>query len=263
MPDSQRAHLGVSLASKTEARDAMPKQGMAGVVAITLALLVTPGSSNASAAERGFSLRELAEGQARNVTVSSTRLHGRAAVELRPAASGRDGDSYLTVPGSDFQDGEVSLDIAAEVLPGEDASVRAFAGLGFRSALPAYEAFYLRMLNGRARDQIQRNHAAQYISHPDYGWARLRRETPGVYESYVDLQPRTWTRMRIVVCGSDAALYVNGATQPTLVVHDLKHGPRARGPLLLWVGPGTAAQFANLKMAPGRGCGPQSGGGPR
>lgn len=241
----------------------MPKQGMAGVVAITLAMLAPPVWSNAAANERAFSPRELAEGQARNVTVALTRLHGRAAVELRPVASGPEAESYLAVKDAEFQDGEISLDIAAEVLPGADASVRAFAGLGFRSEFPAYEAFYLRMLNGRARDQIQRNHSAQYISHPEYGWARLRRETPGVYESYVDLQPRTWTRMRIVVCGLDAALYVNGASQPTLVVHDLKHGARARGPLLLWVGPGTAAQFANLKMAPGRGCNPNAAAAPK
>ncbi len=112
------------------------------------------------------------------------------------------------------------------------------------------------MLNGRAADQLQRNHAVQYISHPDHTWQRLRRDTPGLYESYVDLEPRRWTKVRIRVCGAEAALYVHGAEQPTLIVRDLKRGAAARGDVRLWVGPGTAAQFTNVRVAPSRGCDP-------
>ena len=94
-----------------------------------------------------------------------------------------------------------------------------------------YEAFYLRMTNGRADDQLQRNHSVQYISQPDYTWQRLREENPGMYESYVDLVAGEWTRIKIVVSGTKARLYVNNAEEPCLIVNDLKlgenHGPVA------------------------------------
>ena len=43
-------------------------------------------------------------------------------------------------------------------------------------------------------------------------------------KSYVDLEPGVWTNMKIVIKGTKALLYVNGAAQPSLVVNDLKLG---------------------------------------
>jgi len=48
------------------------------------------------------------------------------------------------------------------------------------------EVFYLRPTNGRADDQLRRNHAVQYVSHLEFPGHRLRQESPGVYESYAD-----------------------------------------------------------------------------
>ena len=60
--------------------------------------------------------------------------------------------------------------------------------MGFRVAADAskYYGIYLRPTNARADDQVRRNHSTQYISFPDYLWLRLRTETPGKYEYYVD-----------------------------------------------------------------------------
>jgi hypothetical protein len=113
-----------------------------------------------------------------------------------------------------------------------------------------YDAFYLRPTNGRADDQERRNHAAQYISHPDWTWFRLRQETPSRYESYVDIQPATWIHLKIVVEDARARLFVDGDEQPTLIVNDLKSGGAATGQVALWLGPGTVAHFANLKITP-------------
>jgi hypothetical protein len=44
-----------------------------------------------------------------------------------------------------------------------------------------------------------------------------------------------------------ARLYVNGATQPCLLVNDLKYG-KSVGSIALWVGPGTDGYFANLNI---------------
>jgi hypothetical protein len=114
----------------------------------------------------------------------------------------------------------------------------------------AVDAFYLRPTNGRAEDQERRNHSVQYISHPDWTWSRLRRETPSRYEAYVDLLPDTWTKIRIDVRGAQARLYVNDQPQPVLIVNDVKSGPSGKGGVALWIGPGTVAHFRDLVVTP-------------
>jgi len=125
---------------------------------------------------------------------------------------------------------------------------RGFIGIAFRvrhTEPISYEGFYLRPANGRAEDQLRRNHSAQYIAHPDFGWNKLRSENPGVYESYVDLVPGEWTKVKILVSGQEGRLYVNDAEQPCLIVKDLKHGV-TEGPIALWLDGGTDAHFRNL-----------------
>jgi hypothetical protein len=85
------------------------------------------------------------------------------------------------------------------------------------------------------------------ISMPEYEWSRLRREAPGRYESYVDLVEGEWTKIKIEVSGAKARLYINDSPQPVLVVNDLKHGDR-EGAVALWIGLGTEAYFANLRL---------------
>ena len=121
--------------------------------------------------------------------------------------------------------------------------------LGVAIDVRTYDAFYLRPTNGRADDQVRRNHSTQYSAHPDFDFARSRKEAPEKYESYVDLEPGVWTRYRIEVEGSKARLYVHGTPQPVLIVNDLRHEPRA-GQVALWVGPGTDGYVSNLKITP-------------
>ena len=85
--------------------------------------------------------------------------------------------------------------------PGAPEGARGFVGIAFRvqGDLRTYDAFYLRPTNGRADDQVRRNHSAQYISHPDWPWFRFGRNFRRKYESYVDLVPGTWTKVRIEV----------------------------------------------------------------
>jgi hypothetical protein len=131
---------------------------------------------------------------------------------------------------------------------------RGFVGVSFRVSPGAtkdalkYECFYLRPTNGRVDDQVRRNHSTQYVSFPDFPWQRLRKESPEKYESYVDLVPGEWTKLKIEVRGERARLYVHGAQQPVLVVNDLKQG-QSQGRIALWIGPGTVAHFANLRVS--------------
>jgi hypothetical protein len=148
-----------------------------------------------------------------------------------------------------FRDGVIEVDLAGQPAAGAISGARGFIGIAFRiQADGRYDYIYLRPTNGRADDQVRRNHSTQYSSYPDFDFARSRQEAPEKYESYVDLEPGVWTKYKIEVEGRNARLYVNGAEQPCLIVHDLKLDPQAGG-VALWVGPGTEGYFANLKIA--------------
>ena len=176
----------------------------------------------------------------------ATRLQEKAApTVLDQACSG----GLALLKTASFHNGTIEVDVAGHPSAGSPEAARGFVGIAFRvQGDPGkYELIYLRPTNGRADDMLRRNHSVQYEGEPEWPWSRLRSESPGVYESYVDLETGTWTRYRIVVKGTRAELYVNGAGQPCLVVKDLKLGDVSGG-VALWIGPGTEAWFANLKV---------------
>ena len=190
--------------------------------------------------------------EAHNVLVEPVTYRGRKALRVADKAATGAGDAVrlAVVQGTSLEDGTIEVMLSGDVLPGVSPDARGFVGVAFRVSNDAssYECFYLRPTNGRAEDQLRRNHSAQYISIPGYEWYTLREKTPGKYESYVDLVPGEWTKVRIKFSGKDAQLYINGAEQPALVVHDLKQPVKA-GAVALWVGTGTVAHFADLKLS--------------
>ena len=159
------------------------------------------------------------------------------------------GESLAIVRGSDFKDGAIEVELIGMPREGSNSQSRGFIGIAFRVQGNAekYESIYLRFTNGRSDDQLRRNHSTQYFSFPDFPWFRLRKENPGVYESYVDVEEKTWTRLKVVVAGTKAQLYVNGASQPCLIVNDLKLG-ESHGGVALWAGSDTEAYFSNLRI---------------
>ena len=185
----------------------------------------------------------------KNVSIVQTNYQGRGAVQVIAKAHAANATSYASVKDVAFRDGVIEVDLAGRPGAGAAAGARGFIGIAFRvQADGRYEYIYLRPTNGRADDQIRRNHSTQYSSYPDFDFARSRKEAPEKYESYVDLQPGVWIKYKIEVEGRKARLYVNGAEQPCLIVNDLKLEPRAGG-VALWVGPGTEGYFSGLKIS--------------
>ncbi len=184
---------------------------------------------------------------------------GRSAVHLLPPPDRGAGDKAVIaiVKGTDFGDGTIEVDVAGAPRAGAPADTRGFIGVEFRLSEGGSrgEVVYLRPTNGRADDQLRRNRSVQYVSQPDFPWHRLRKESPGVYESYADLDAGAWTRMKVVVSGRTARLFVNGAGQPCLVVNDLKLG-ETRGPIALWSHVSTDGYFSNLRVESSEPSGP-------
>ena len=188
-----------------------------------------------------------------NVKATLTTYRGVPSVQLTDSGKPdlNDASRFALVRGLSFQDGTIEIALSGDTAPDAPPEQRGFVGVAFRVSADEshFECFYLRPKNGRSEDPVQRNHSAQYISIPGFPWQKLRFDTPGKYEAYVDLLPGEWTKVRLYVKDSVAKLYVNGAEQPILVVNDLKQ-TSARGGIALWIGPGTIAHFTDLKLAP-------------
>ena len=185
-----------------------------------------------------------------NTAAEVTTFKGRKALRVsEPPTNKADREDKPVILPVDFHNGTIELELAGSVATGAIAGARGFVGVAFRVAddVKKFECLYLRPANGRADDQVRRNHSVQYISYPDFPWQRLRKEETEKYEAYVDLIPDEWIKVKIVVEGANARLYVHGNEQPTLIIHDLKKGD-SRGALALWIGPGTEAHFANLRV---------------
>ena len=199
-----------------------------------------------SADKRTLQLSSARQLQLRHVDAKFVTYRGRRAIRLLESDHAEaDVQPIAILPGSEFRDGVIETALAGLPRAGAPEFARGFVGIAFRVQPDAsqFEAFFLRPTNSRSDDQLRRNHSTQYMSHPDYPWFRLRDESPGVYESYVDLAPPAWTALKIVVNGLKAALYVNRAAQPCLIVNDLKLG-NTQGRIALWIGGGTEAYFS-------------------
>jgi hypothetical protein len=225
------------------------------VVAIALVLLA---GGRATSQVRQYPLESAEALTLHNVTAVPAALQGKVGLRVTMSEEGRRQqgavEQLARIKDLEFSNGVIDVELAGAPAPDAPEGARGFVGVAFRLQPDnqTYDAFYLRPTNGRADDQERRNHAVQYISHPQWTWSRLRKETPSKYESYVDLLPGVWTRMRIDVRGSVARLFVHDNEQPTLIVNDVKSGAQGKGAVALWSDAGTVAHFRNLRVTPGK-----------
>src|SRR6185369_13230098 len=112
------------------------------------------------------------------VTMSAATYQGKTAVRVDALPDAGNGRSYAIVKGSKFHNGTIEVDLAGKPAASAGAAARGFIGIAFRLQGERYEYIYLRPTNGRADDQIRRNHSTQYCAWPDYDFDRLRKEAP-------------------------------------------------------------------------------------
>lgn len=184
------------------------------------------------------------------VDVTQLSYKGKDGLALQMAKIPNNEKTFALLKGIDFHNGLIEATISGQPQTSASETARGFVGIAFRVAADTskMELFYIRPTNGRANDQVRRNHSTQYISVPGYPWEKLRKEEPEKYEAYADMVSGEWTKVKIEVKDGTAKLYVNGAEQPALIVNDLKQGSTLRGGIGLWIGPGTLGHFTELSI---------------
>lgn len=144
-----------------------------------------------------------------------------------------------------FKDGTIEVD-----LRGRDVFLQSFLGIAFHGVdTTTYDVIYFRPFNFRHADTARRKWSVQYMSIPDFNYAKLRKEHPLMYENAVTPVPKAdeWFHATIIVRGDDISVYVNHSAEASLKVKKLN--ARTDGKIGLWSDelPGN---FANLSITP-------------
>jgi hypothetical protein len=186
------------------------------------------------------------------VYLSLQKMMGKEAVQVIKDSTVKEADepTFARVNEIDFTNGTIEVSVLSRLLKNAAASARGFIGVAFRinNTNSQFECIYIRPTNGRAEDQVRRNHSIQYFSFPDFKFDRLRKESPELYESYADMGLNEWIKLKIEVKGKQAKLFLNDNKQPSLIVNDLKHGDNSSGAVGLYVDNGTEGFFADLRI---------------
>lgn len=137
--------------------------------------------------------------------------------------------------GVEFADGTIEFDVAIHGQSG-------FAGVVFRAESENdYELIYLRTHRSRQWDALQ--YTPMFAGQE--AWQLYA--GPG-YNAVAELPANRWVRVKVVVSGFEAQVFVDNAPKPQLVVRDLKR-VWTRGRVGLW-GRSGAANFSNFSVTP-------------
>ncbi len=219
-------------------------------IRIMMTMLVVTSSSVALAQSVDLTKTKL---NANRVYLSVERLDKKDVVKVAKDSTIKEVDepTFVKLQGVVFKDGTIEVKVLSKLLPNAPEFSRGFIGVAFHinDENSKFECIYIRPTNGRAEDQARRNHSVQYFAYPDYKFPRLRKESPEKYESYSDMGLNEWIKMKIVVKGIVAKLYLNDNKHPSLIVNDLKLGADLSGGVGLFVDVGTEGYFSDLKIS--------------
>lgn len=185
-----------------------------------------------------------------NTEISNIKFKGKNALKVNAIEGSK--LAIVKILNSNFGDGIIEFEMASNRAINSHPENRGFAGIAFHLSEDnsALDCIYLRAINGRAENQVQRNHTVQYFALPDFHFPILREKFPEKYETYVDVIPEEWIKLKIVIEGRTVKLYVANQSQPTLIVSEMLN-KNTSGGIALWVGGGTDAYFSNLKITKG------------
>ncbi len=157
-----------------------------------------------------------------NVDAESVIVDGRTAVHLVSHADSANGIVGLALPyDKQFKTGVIDVDLKGKSIRGNS-----FLGIAFNLVdEKKFEAVYFRPFNFNA-DLPFRDRGVQYISWPGNSWEHLRKTFPNTFENRVSNVPNAddWFHARIAITETQVSVFVNNATEPSLVVKRLVAG---------------------------------------
>ena len=112
------------------------------------------------------------------VSVVATDYKGKSAIALEMPKMAMNEKTLAVLKDMDFHNGTIEATISGQPQANAGEGARGFVGIAFRVAADTskMELFYIRPTNGRANDQVRRNHSTQYVSMPGFPWEKLRRK---------------------------------------------------------------------------------------
>ena len=161
-----------------------------------------------------------------------------------------DGPTYVKLTNIAMENGTIEVKMLSRIMENSPfPAARGFIGVAYRvnQENKNFDAIYLRPSNGRADDQLRRNHTVQYFSYPENTFSRLRKEANGLYETYADIGLNEWIDVRIEFQDEKAVLYINNQKPPSFIVTKML-GTSKTGSIALWVEIGTVGYFKDLKV---------------
>ena len=144
-----------------------------------------------------------------------------------------------------FTEGTIDID-----LRGKDVFLNSFLGIAFHGIdTTTCDILYFRPFNFSYPDTARRRWSVAYMSLPAYGYARLRKEHPLIYENAVNPVPvpDAWFHATLVLKNKQLSVYVNRSKAPSLVIKLLND--RTSGLFGLY-SDGLTEDFANLTITP-------------
>ena len=118
----------------------------------------------ATSRRRTYQLDSLSRLELHQVRANLVTYRGRRARQLVESDQEAAQEQALAILSeTDFEDGVIETAIAGALRPDAPQEARGFVGIAFRvqPGGSRFECFYLRPTNGRADDQLRRNHSTQ------------------------------------------------------------------------------------------------------
>ena len=130
------------------------------------------------------------------VKLESVDYQGKRAVKITEDGEVANGEAYAVVKDAVFHNGAIAVELAGRPAGSAGGGARGFIGIAFRLQNGKFEYIYLRPTNGRADDQVRRNHSTRYQRAPRFqlrglapAGARKIRELCGPRAGGVDALP--------------------------------------------------------------------------
>jgi hypothetical protein len=102
------------------------------------------------------------------VKLESVDYLGKRAVKITEDGQVANGEAYAIVKDAVFRNGAIEVELAGRPAAGAAGDARGFVGIAFRLQNGRFEYIYLRPTNGRADDQVRRNHSTAVQRPPEF-----------------------------------------------------------------------------------------------